>query len=106
METNLYMIQYNDLSNVIYEFADDELKMLTECLQMQHVAIIPRVGVFVTTDIRSIILQHPAPEQEENPSYDPDLSDHDREWLEAMKLAERLHEEEDDESDYKGGTMV
>lgn len=109
MDTNLYMISYNDLSNVLYELDEVQINMLYAATERQATVIIPGLGLMVTRDIRSIVIQKPLPE--ENPSFDPDLSEAEKEHIRQFEIAERLHkefeaeEDADDDSDYKGGMM-
>ena len=112
-ERKPYLISYKDLSNVLYYFTEDEVERLFRCTEKKHPCIIPGFGLLVTEDIRAIVLQLVTDEEpEDNPSYDPELSDEDKDWVRAIDLATKLHEEydskakDDDDTDYEGGMMV
>lgn len=110
-----YTVYYKDGSYLTYTLDDDQYQRLCNATIARHSALIEGVGLFMTEDIRSIILQLVTDEElEDNPSYDPELTDEDKEWVRAIDLAAKLHEEyeskvkddDDDDTDYEGGMMV
>ena len=90
-----YTFYYNDGSFLTYTIDDEHIGEVYKATLEKRALIVPDIGLFRTEDIRSIIKQKPEPVvTEENPSYNPDLSKHEQDWLDAMKLAERPHQKE------------
>lgn len=114
MGKQLYVINYSDNSHMALELDNVEYAALRAAIELgQRTVSIDEVGLLITTDIRSIILQKVEEEPQENPSYSAERTEAEKEWLKHNEWLERyykeqsLNEEEDtDESDYPAGGML
>ena len=109
----LYTVYYNDGTYLSYRLAKDEYDKLTSSISLLNpIPVILTIGLLVTKDIRSVILQSEKP-VEQNEGASPDMTQEEISWMEAARLAERVARQEqgfdDDEYekgvDYEGGMI-
>lgn len=109
MDKQIYMINYNDNSHMALELTDVDYAIVHAGIELgQRVVHIDGVGVLVLSDIRSIILQLPT-EEAEQPSYAPERTAEEEEWLRQEEWVRKhyasLENEAKDDADYDGGMI-
>lgn len=79
-----YAMYYKDGSYMIYDLVEADYKLIKDAMA-QRKCVELSVGFFATDDIRAIIEQRPAQEEQEdaNKGSYPDLNIDDLEWLRA-----------------------
>jgi len=100
---------YNDGTSLNVVLSDTQLKGLHKNIAEDFPAVLlPEIGILVLKDIRSVIYVPPMPE--ENPSFDPELTDEQKEYIRIMQMAEAAltddpADDHDEDADYKGGMI-
>lgn len=103
-ETKPYSVMYADGTYLVFELTQEDYDTLKQAVVDVKVADIS-IGLLVTSDIRSIIIQKPKIEQHKGSN--PDLPAGSKEWLEQVEKADDyLKDEEVIEDDYAPGGMI
>ena len=111
----LYTVYYNDGTYLSYRLTKPEYDMIGKAVSDPNgpiTAVDLSIGLLVTRDIRSVILQSEKP-VEQNEGASPDMTPEEKSWVESARLAERIARQEasldDDEyntdTDYEGGMI-
>lgn len=102
---SMYSVAYNDMSYMTYEFTDEQYDKLKNGIMAGSTGVnLVGIGLFILKDIRSVIIQKPAPI--ENESFTPDLTEEEKEHIAYIKWAEQMALlDKKDETEYEGGMM-
>jgi len=102
-ENSRYKIIYKDQTELVVFLTDEQYRRLgLGICKGEPAIIVDGLGVLRLEDIRSVIY---VPEVPMNESYDPELSDEQREYMEYLKLTNMLLKSDEVDSDEDNDTL-
>lgn len=102
---NEYRFFYEDGMCITHKLSDEQYGRVEGFIEAHADAVLLKDYGFISLkSLRAIIKQEPLAENER--SYTPDLTDEEKDYLESLRLAEKLFSELPDDDEYEGGAVV